>query len=104
MATITLRADSDAIQMLEKLLKEHPEIKMEKMGYSNDTDFAKLGEAQTSYESSETIQVSLIEYQKLIQEISLLREILSARDQVQRGEVIDHDTLFNELRLSYSIK
>jgi hypothetical protein len=104
MATITLKIDSEALERLEKLLKEHPDIKIENLGYGNGTDFAKFGEAETQFESSETIQVSLIEYHKLIEEIKFLREILSARDQVQRGEVIDHDTLFNELRLSYSIK
>ena len=104
MATITLKIDSAVIQRLQQLLKEHPEIKIEKMGYGNDTEFAILGEAKKNYETSETIELPLIEYQKLVQEINFLREILSARDQVQRGEVIEHAHLFSELRQSYSGK
>lgn len=56
----------------------------------------------TQHGKSSVVLIDVEDYQKLLDKITLLQELATARKELDNGEGISQDVFFNELRAKYS--
>jgi prevent-host-death family protein len=56
----------------------------------------------TQHGKSSAVLLDVEEYQNLINTVQILQEVTTAREQIKKGDGVDHDVLFTELRSKYS--
>lgn len=57
----------------------------------------------TQHGKSSAVLIDVEDYQKLLDKIQLLEELSNARKELDNGEGVSQDELFNELRAKYSL-